>query len=147
VIHVATELERIGDHAKAIAEISLVLGPGQLELPADVLQEVVGFAESARSMLERSIGAFVRVDAEAAQAIAREDDELDAVFSRLYRELIGRIVREPQSAIESVHVLGVCYNLERISDRVTNVCERTLFKATGRLEELARESESLHNHE
>jgi len=144
VIHVATELERIADHAKAVAEISLLLDPGPLDTPANTLDEIAGFADRTRTMLGRGLEAFVRIDAEAAHTIAGEDDELDAVFGRLYRELMDRIARQPAAAIESVHMLGVCYNLERISDRVTNICERTLFKATGRLEGLAGESERLH---
>ena len=76
VLEVVTELERVGDYAKGIAHISLMMGPGPLVCP---VAEIPAMACKAREMLRRALDAFVQQDVEAARAIPREDDEMDAL--------------------------------------------------------------------
>lgn len=140
VIHIATELERIADHAKGNAKISLLLGPDPLSISLD---DVVRLAERARDMLRRSLEAFAAGDAESAVAVAKEDDDLDRLYSSLCHELIGTMVRDPDKIREATHLLWVSHNLERVSDRVTNICERVVFVVTGRFEELEGEIEGI----
>lgn len=134
ILDVAGELERIGDYAKGIAKISIVMAEEPL---LKSLADLPRMAEKAADMLHRALTAFVEEDVEAAEKIPLEDDEVDALYTKIYRELITYLVEEDQSAIErSNWLLWVAHNLERAGDRVTNICERTIFVATGSMEEM-----------
>lgn len=133
VLEIAGELERIGDYAKGIALINVRMG-NTLQPP--VPAEITAMAQKAADMLHRALVAFVSHDAEAARAIPQEDDEVDALYLRIYWDLMGRIVRDP-SQIERVNwLLWAAHNLERAADRVTNICERTVYAVTGEMTEM-----------
>ena len=132
VLLVVTDLERMGDHAEGIAKIVLMHGDEPLLKP---LIDVPRMAEKARDMLRRALQAFVAEDVEASKQIAMEDDEVDALYDQVYRELITFMLSDPRTITRATYLLWVAHNLERIADRVTNICERTVFAVTGRLEE------------
>ncbi len=133
VIEIATELERIGDYAKGIANINLMIGEEPLIKP---LIDLPRMAELAADMLHKALEAFVARDAEAAYAIIKQDDEVDALYEQVYRELMTLIMQNPHNIEQANYLLWAAHNLERSADRVTNICERTIFVATGRLEDL-----------
>lgn len=133
VLLLASDLERIGDHAEGIAKIAGMLGEAPLVKP---LIDIPRMAERAVSMLRRVLRAFVERDAEAARAICREDDEVDALHDQVYRELLLLMIENPRVIEGSTYLLWVAHNLERIADRVTNIAERVVFIATGTMEEL-----------
>ena len=83
-----------------------------------------------------SISAFINEDAEAAVAIATRDDEVDNLYDQTYRELLTFMLADPGTINRATHLLWVAHNLERIADRVTNVCERVVFAVTGEMEEI-----------
>jgi phosphate transport system protein len=144
ILVLATELERIGDYAKGIARINLMIGEGPLIKP---LIDVPRMAEKAQSMLHRALDAFVRQDAALARVIPAEDDEVDALFNQVYRELMTFIMSDPRNIDQANHLLWVAHNLERAADRVTNICERVIFTVTGEMAEMDVENsgfESLH---
>ncbi len=130
ILFIVNELERIGDYAKGIAKINLMIGPGPLLKP---LIDVPLMAAKAQSMLHRAIEAFVRRDVAAARAIPAEDDEVDALFEQVNRELLTYIMADPRVIGQANYLLWVAHNLERAADRVTNLCERTVFAVTGEL--------------
>ena len=132
-LHIVVDLERMGDHAEGIAKIVLLHGEQSLLKP---LIDVPRMADKARDMLRRSLDAFVEGDAEAARRVAAEDDEVDALYDRVYRELFGYMVRDPTTYDRATWLLWVAHNLERIADRVTNICEREVFLVTGKMEEI-----------
>src|SRR5512133_301536 len=132
VMHIITDLERMGDHAEGIAKITLAMGDEPLLKP---LVDIPKMADKTRDMLRRTLDAFISVDPEAAKAISLEDDEVDDLYDRVYRDLIGLMVKEPADLSRATYLLWVAHNLERIGDRVTNICERIVFMATGRMEE------------
>lgn len=133
VLEIAGELERIGDYAKGIATINLRMGAMD---PASIPAEISTMAQKAADMLHRALLAFANEDAEAARAIPREDDEVDALYLRIYRDLMNVVVRDP-SAVERVNwLLWAAHNLERAADRVTNICERTVYAVTGEMAEM-----------
>jgi phosphate transport system protein len=132
-LHIVVDLERMGDHAEGIAKIVLLHGEQSLLKP---LIDVPRMADKARDMLRRSLDAFVEGDAEAARRVAAEDDEVDALYDRVYRELFGYMVRDPTTYDRATWLLWVAHNLERIADRVTNICERVVFLVTGKMEEI-----------
>jgi len=133
VLEIAGELERIGDYAKGIAVINLRMGAMS---PSAIPAEIPLMAQRAADMLHRALLAFVNEDVEAARAIPQEDDEVDALYLRIYRDLMGAVIRDP-SAIEHVNwLLWAAHNLERAADRVTNICERTIYAVTGEMVEM-----------
>ena len=134
VLEIATELERIGDYAKGIANINLMIGEEPLVKP---LIDIPRMAEKARDMLHRSLDAFVKRNVELAKLIPTEDDEVDDLYNQVYRELITLIMANPKNIDQSTCLLWVAHNLERTADRVVNICERVIFTVTGEMEEMS----------
>jgi len=133
ILEIAGELERIGDYAKGIGKINLLIGDQPLLKP---LIDVPMMAEQARSMLHRALDAFIRRDVELARAIPQEDDIVDALYEQVYRELLTYIMEDPHNIEQANYLLWAAHNLERAADRVTNLCERVVFTVTGELTEL-----------
>jgi phosphate transport system protein len=132
MLDVASELERMGDYAKGIANINIRMGDRPLLKP---LIDLPRMAIKATDMLHRALEAFVNADAETARAIPAEDDEVDDLYNQVYRELMTFIIQDPTSIERANFLLWAAHNLERMADRVTNICERTLFVATGEIKE------------
>jgi phosphate transport system protein len=133
IFEIATELERIADYAKGIANIAVMIGSEILIKP---LVDVPRMAAKACDMLHRSLEAFLRSDVDAARALPREDAEVDALYDKIYRELITYILADPKAIDQATRLTWVAHNLERVADRVGNICERIVFSITGRGEEL-----------
>ena len=133
VLSLASELERIGDYAKGIAKINLMMGDQPLLKP---LIDLPRMADKTRDMLGRALQAFAERDVELARAIPLEDDEVDALYNQVYRELLTYIISDPRTIDQATNLLWVSHNLERAADRVVNICERVIFTVTGRLVEL-----------
>jgi phosphate transport system protein len=133
VLSIITDLERMGDHAEGIARITLLLGD---EPPLKPLIDIPRMADIATSMLRRSLTAFVERDIEAAKKISTEDNEVDQLYDQVYRELIFFMLQDPKTITRATYLLWVAHNLERIADRVTNICERVIFMVAGKYEQL-----------
>ena len=133
VLNIITDLERIGDHAEGIAKIVVMLGSEPLVKP---LVDIPRMAQKATSMLTRSLEAFVRRDAQAATAICNEDDDVDMLYEQVYRELLTFMIEDPKVISRATYLIWAAHNLERIADRVTNICERIVFLVTGTMEEI-----------
>jgi phosphate transport system protein len=132
-MEIISELERMGDYAKGIANINIRMGDEPLLKP---LIDIPRMAQKDVDMLHRALTAFVEEDVEAAQAIPIEDDEVDALYNKVYRELMTFVISDPKAIERANWLLWVAHNLERVADRVTNICERTIFIATGELKEI-----------
>jgi phosphate transport system protein len=133
VLHITVELERMGDYAEGIAKIVLMHGEKELLKP---LIDIPRMADLARGMLRHSLDAFVARDAELASRVATADDEVDAIYDQVYRELLTYMIADPRTIDRATWLLWVAHNLERIADRATNVCERVIFLVTGRMVEV-----------
>jgi phosphate transport system protein len=140
ILDIASELERIGDYAKGIAKINLMIGKEPFVKP---LVDVPRMADKARDMLHRALEAFAQRDVEMARAIPAGDDEVDALYDQVYRELLTYIMADPRCIDQANFLLWAAHNLERAADRVTNVCERVIFTVTGELVELDVEDSGL----
>jgi phosphate transport system protein len=140
ILVLSTELERIGDYAKGIARINLMMGEGPLLKP---LIDVPRMAEKARDMLHQSLDAFIRQDVDLAQAIPAQDEEVDALYNQVYRELMTFIMSDPRHIDQANYLLWAAHNLERAADRVTNICERVIFTVTGKMAEMDVEDKGL----
>lgn len=133
MLEVSTELERIGDYAKGIAKVTIMLGDSDIPIP---IREINHMAQIGISMLHRALGAFIAENPNQASAIPREDDEVDQLYNKVYRMLIDMMIANPSIIDQASLLLWVAHNLERLADRVTNICERTVFIATGELLEM-----------
>ena len=131
--HIAVELERMADHAKGNAEITKRIYREPLLKP---LIDVPSMAHIAREMIHAAIDAFMVGDADAALKVAKRDDEIDALYQQVFRELLTYMIEDPRTITRATHLLWAAHNLERIGDRVTNLCERVIFMTTGKLGEL-----------
>jgi phosphate transport system protein len=133
VLHMIVDLERMGDHAEGIAKIAVLLAD---EPPLKPYVDLPRMADIASEMLRESLEAFKHRDAEQARAIMDRDDEVDALYDQVYRELLTYTLSDPRAIERATHLIWVAHNLERIADRVTNICERVVFLVTGKIEEL-----------
>jgi phosphate transport system protein len=133
-IHIVTDLERMADHAAGTARIVVQTADEPLLKP---LVDLPRMSDLARAMLADSITAFINGDADAARAIVDRDDEVDQLNDQVYRELLTYMMADPSTINRATHLLWAAHNLERIADRVTNICERVVFAVTGTLEEMA----------
>jgi phosphate transport system protein len=132
-LEIISELERMGDYAKGIANINLRMGDTPLLKP---LIDVPRMANKGVDMLHRALTAFVNEDMEVARKIPVEDDEVDALYNQIYRELMTFVIADPKTIERANWLLWVAHNLERFADRVTNICERTIFIVTGEMSEI-----------
>lgn len=135
IIDIAGELERIGDYAKGIARIALRLGD---QPPLKQLVHIPKMAELTADMLHRALGAFVELDEQTGLSIPREDDQIDLLYNMVYQELLELMIEDRENIDRATFHLWVAHNLERAADRVTNICERTIFTITGELIEFDR---------
>ncbi|MCS7251532.1 MAG: phosphate signaling complex protein PhoU [Anaerolineae bacterium] len=129
----ATNLERMGDHAKGIAKLTIEMADEPLLKP---LIDIPRMAQIAKEMLRQVLEAYVEHDPEKARAAAARDDEVDALDEQIYRELITYMMQDPRTIFRATRLLWISHNLERIADRVTNIAERVIFMVTGELQEL-----------
>jgi len=132
-LEVITELERMGDYAKGIAKICINIADEPLLKP---LIDIPKMAQHTVDMLHRALDAFVREDAVTARTIPKEDDVVDLLFQTVQRDLLNFMTADPETIDQANHLLWAAHNLERMADRVTNICERTIFVATGEMSEL-----------
>ena len=133
VVGIATDLERMGDHAEGIAKLAVILSREPLLKP---LIDIPRMMEIACGMLRKELQAFVDRDAAAAHEAASADNEVDALYDQVFRELLIFMMNDPRTIRQATYLLWVAHNLERVADRATNIGERVLFLVTGQVEEL-----------
>ncbi len=133
IIEIAGELERIGDYAKGIAKVNLLIGEQPLIKP---LIDIPRMATQGCDMLHRSLKAFVERDIQAARYIPLDDNEVDSLYNQVYRELMTYVIADPKVIDQVNYLLWAAHNLERAADRVTNICERIIFTVTGEFTEM-----------
>jgi phosphate transport system protein len=134
VMHIVVDLERMGDHAAGIAKIVIETANEPLLKP---LVDIPRMSDLSRTMLTDSITAFIEGQADFAREIVMRDDDVDQLYDQIYRELLTYMMADPGTINRATHLLWAAHNLERIADRVTNICERVIFSVTGQFEEIA----------
>lgn len=123
-----TDMERIGDHAVDISEISLYLDSNTERTN---LLDIPKMAEETVKMLTNSINAYVYSDEELANSVIASDDIVDEHFLRIKNELTEMIINDSRSASHALDLLMVAKYLERIGDHATNIAEWVVFSITG----------------
>jgi phosphate transport system protein len=134
ILEIITELERIGDYAKGICRITQLISEEPIE--PTVLDELQQMATVGLDMLSRALDAFVAVDADTARQIPQEDDKVDLLYNRIYHRLMEQMTKDISTIDRANHIMWAAHNLERMGDRVTNICERIVYVATGEMREL-----------
>jgi phosphate transport system protein len=133
ILHIIVDLERMGDHAEGTAKIAIMLAD---EPPLKPYIDIPRMAQIAGQMLRESIEAFKLRDTEMARRVCDRDDEVDALYDQVYRELLVYMLNDPKTIERATHITWIAHNLERIADRVTNICERVVYMVEGKIEEL-----------
>jgi len=126
---IATDLERMGDSAVNVAQAVEILNQ---EPPLKPYIDLPRLALITQEMVRDSLDSFVRRDARAAVDVCRRDDEVDALYKQLFRELVTYMLEDPKNITRALHLLLVARNYERIADHATNVGEDVVFFVEGR---------------
>ncbi|MCD4808486.1 MAG: phosphate signaling complex protein PhoU, partial [Methanosarcinales archaeon] len=128
VIKINLDLERMSDLAVDIAKIVVVIGDEKHIKP---LIDIPRMARTACNMLDNVMQAFSESNTDLAYETAKLDDEIDALFDQVRRELITLMVEDPRKLASASHLTFVARYLERIGDHATNICESVVYMVTG----------------
>jgi phosphate transport system protein len=134
ILEIITELERIADYAKGICKITQIISEEAID-PV-LIDEIQQMSNLALDMLRRALDAFVAVDADTAREIPKEDSKVDKLYNQIYRNLMEQMTKDISTVDRANHIMWAAHNLERMGDRVTNICERIVYVATGEMREL-----------
>ena len=129
-ISIATNMERMADHAAGVASLSLHLNK---EPKLKEYVDLSRMGEIARDMLRRALDGYINADAEQAHRVAEDDEQINQLDQKVLRELLGYMVKDPRTIRRATYLLWISHNLERIGDRCKNICERVVYVATGEL--------------
>lgn len=129
ILKINNDLERVADQAVNIAEISLYL---MKEPSLKPLIDIPRMAGLAQKMIKNSLDAFVNQDAALAQAVCRDDDEVDRINEQIFRELLTYMMEDAKSITRAVDLILVSRNIERVADHATNICEDVIFIVEGK---------------
>jgi phosphate transport system protein len=130
---IASDLERIADHAAGVAKIVREMDPSDISGPMDKLWKMTAVA---RRMLETVTKAYDTADADLARQVGEIDAELDDLHEQCLATLVMRLATQADVHSHATHLLWVVHNLERIGDHATNVAERVVFLVSGETPEL-----------
>ncbi len=132
-LKIITDLERLADHAQAIAKITIRLDGQPFIKP---LIDIPRMADIAREMVRDALTAYIHRDEAMARQMIAHDDEVDSLYKQVFNDLLGFMARDPQTIEQATQLLFVASGLERIGDHATNIGEWTIYMATGERPEL-----------
>jgi len=130
ITKIVNELERIGDEVKKIAYKS-AQSRGANQLDHVRRFDVVHAAEHAREMLQLSLDAFARLDVEAAAEVVGRDEEIDAAFSAILRQLISYMMEDPRTITAALEIVFIAKSIERVGDHAKNIAEAVVQVVKG----------------
>lgn len=128
-IRIAAELERVGDLGKNTAK--RVIAVQTSGMPRKLARGLEHLAELALMQLKEVLDVFATRSIEKAKAIRERDDEIDAIYTSLFRELLTYMMEDPRNITPCTHLLFCAKNIERIGDHATNIAETIYYMATG----------------
>lgn len=129
-IKISIDLERIGDLAKNIAKRAIVL-QNDFEGANKLIQGISRMGRLAQRQLKQVLDAYSNREAQAAMEVWRDDEEIDAMYNSVFRELLTYMMEDPRTIGISTHLLFVAKNIERIGDHATNIAETVSYLVTG----------------
>ena len=128
-LKIVSELERIGDHARHLAKMIGKLSDKQLTLAMPYISNMIN---AGLDMIKDALKAFVEKDASLAEEVARRDDFIDKQHRELYKTCVNMIKTSPEKLDQEIPLLFLNRFLERIGDRVTNICEWIIYAKQGK---------------
>jgi len=132
ILNIITDLERMGDYAEGIAKIVIKIGD---QPPVKPLVDIPRMSEIAIEMMNKALRAYAERDDKSARLICDQDDQVDELYNQVYRELLTIMIEDPRTITRATYLIWTSHNLERIADRVTNICERIIYLVTGEMVE------------
>jgi len=129
-LNIASDLERIGDYAANIAKRCIALTQLPTMRPAGAIPRL---ARLVQEIIKEVIDAYIHRDPERALAVWRRDEEVDEVYTGLFRELLTYMMEDPRNITPCTHLLFIAKNVERIGDHATNIAEILHFQVTGKM--------------
>jgi phosphate transport system protein len=133
VLHIVVDLERMGDHAEGIARVAIMMADDPPLMSYDGIQKM---AEITKGMMLSSLEAFKDRDTARARQISDQDDEVDELYDEILGQLLALMTKDSANIEPGTHLTWVAHNLERIADRVTNICERIVYLVDGKIHEM-----------
>lgn len=130
LLGIITELERMGDYAEGIANITLMIGN---QPPLKPLIDIPVMAQRGTEMLRGSLESLAERDIEKSKRVCQIDDEVDALYNQVFRESLLFMVEDQKNITQATRLIWVAHNMERFADRVTNICENVVFGITGEM--------------
>ena len=127
-LKMASDLERIGDYAANVAKRSIALNQTP---PVRPVYAVPRMGRLCQAMIKDMLDAYVERDADKALAVWLRDEELDEMYTSLFRELLTYMIEDPRNITSCTHLLFIAKNLERIGDHATNVAETVYYAEKG----------------
>jgi len=127
-LKIASDLERIGDYAANVAKRSIALNQTPAVKPVYAIPRM---GRLCQAMIKDILDAYVERDADKALAVWLRDEELDEMYTSLFRELLTYMIEDPRNITACTHLLFIAKNLERIGDHTTNVAETLYFLVHG----------------
>jgi phosphate transport system protein len=127
-LRIASDLERICDYAANVAKRSIVLNQSPPVKPVYTLPRMVRLAQA---LTKDVLDAYVARDADKALVVWARDEELDEMYSSLFRELLTYMMEDPRNITACTHLLFMAKNVERIGDHATNIAETVYFLVNG----------------
>jgi len=127
-LKISADLERIGDYAANVAKRSLALSLSPAVRPVHAIPRMGYFGQG---MVKDILDAYVARDADKALAVWLRDEELDEMYTSLFRELLTYMIEDPRNITSCTHLLFMAKNLERVGDLTTNIAETIYFFVHG----------------
>jgi phosphate transport system protein len=128
-IKIAAALERIADYAKNTAKRSIVLSQGTA--PSSAVAGIDRLGRLVRAALKDVLDAFAHDDVDKARDVWQRDEEIDQVYTGLFRELLTYMMEDPRNITACTHLMFMAKNIERAGDHVTNIAELISFRIAG----------------
>ena len=132
-LNIVVDLERMGDHAAGIAKTIQLMEDEQFDSLPESLERM---AARTQDMLRKAVDVYAAADYDRAYNVALMDDKIDDGYQLLTHELLQGMLEDEISTTRGLYLLFAGHNLERIGDRVTNIAERVIFMASGKMKEL-----------
>ncbi|MEO1193929.1 MAG: phosphate signaling complex protein PhoU [Pseudomonadota bacterium] len=129
-LKISSDLERIGDYAANIGKRSIALTQLPNVRPAHAIPRM---ARLVQEIIKETIDAYISRDPERALEVWRRDEEVDEVYTGLFRELLTYMMEDPRNITPCTHLLFIAKNVERMGDHATNIAEVLHFQVTGKM--------------
>ena len=131
VIRISANLERCGDFAKNLAKRTTVLA--QMQPVSSAPKSIRRMSREVESMLRDALDAYIQRDAELAQQVRERDEEIDQMYTSLFREFLTFMMEDPRNITACMHLHFIAKNIERMGDLVTSICEQVIYLVTGEM--------------